>query len=217
MKLTVHTLPLGPLMTNCYLVVEDDSRKTLCIDPGAEPEVILAFVKEHSLHVEKIVLTHGHGDHIGAVASLKEAWNIPIKIHEEDAGMLTCADRNLSAFLGLNITAPDADRFLADGDTITFGTTTVTVLHTPGHTRGGISLYIEQTENPSLLFSGDTLFDHEVGRCDLPGGSLDILRKSVREKMFVLPEDTRVYPGHGPATMIGVEKRENPYVKDGIC
>jgi glyoxylase-like metal-dependent hydrolase (beta-lactamase superfamily II) len=200
-------------MTNCYLVVEDDSRKTLCIDPGAEPEVILSFVNEHNLQVEKILLTHGHGDHIGAVGPVKDAWNVPVKIHEEDAGMLTCSNRNLSAFLGVDITAPDADKFLADGDTVTFGSTNVTVLHTPGHTRGGVSFHIPQPGRPHLLFSGDTLFDHEVGRCDLPGGSLDVLRNSVREKMYVLPDDTIVYPGHGPATTIGVEKLENPYVR----
>jgi glyoxylase-like metal-dependent hydrolase (beta-lactamase superfamily II) len=213
MSLTVYTLQLGVLMTNCYLVVEDDSRKTLVIDPGAEPEVILSFVTEHGLQVEKILLTHGHGDHIGAVAPLKNAWHVPVKIHEEDAGMLTCSNKNLSAFLGVDITAPDADKFLADGDTVSFGSTDVTVLHTPGHTRGGVSFHIPQDGRPHLLFSGDTLFDHEVGRCDLPGGSLDVLRNSVREKMYVLPDDTLVYPGHGPATTIGIEKRENPYVR----
>lgn len=213
MSLTVHTLELGVLMTNCYLVVEDDSRRTLCIDPGAEPDMILSFVNEHALQVEKILLTHGHGDHIGAVGPLKEAWQVPVKIHEEDAGMLACSNRNLSAFLGVDITAPDADKFLADGDTVSFGSTDVTVLHTPGHTRGGVSFHIPRDGQPHLLFSGDTLFDHEVGRCDLPGGSLNVLRNSVREKLFMLPDDTIVFPGHGPSTTIGVEKWENPYVR----
>ena len=213
MHVKVHILQLGSLQTNCYLLSEATSGLTLCIDPGAEPETIRSFAEQQQLTVTCIALTHGHGDHIGAVATLKQRWQVPVRIHEQDAGMLGCSQQNLSAFVGQHITAPNADAFLRDGEQVTVGAMTVRVLHTPGHTPGGVCLFVPDGDDTPLLFSGDTLFNHEVGRCDLPGGSLDTLKQSVRDKLYCLPDETVVYPGHGPATTIAVEKAENPYVR----
>jgi len=213
MDVQVHILPLGSLQTNCYLVTETASAKTLCIDPGGKPDTVSDYAAGHRMSVECIVLTHGHGDHIGAVAPLKKLWQVPVRIHPADAAMLGCALQNLSAYVGEHVTAPNADAFLHDGELFSFGSTTVRVLHTPGHTPGGVCLFIADADAGPILFSGDTLFDHEVGRCDLPGGSLAVLENSVRDKLYCLPDETVVYPGHGPATTIGVEKHENPYVR----
>lgn len=211
--LTVYTLTLGPLETNCYLLAQTDSGAALCIDPAAEAHVIINAVSEHNLRVEAIALTHGHGDHIAAVSALRAGWEVPVWIHSEDAAMLTNSERNLSAMTGLSVTAPPADSLFEDGDSITFGGTSVSVLHTPGHTRGGVSFYVDRRlDGVPMLFSGDTLFCGGVGRYDLPGGSWETLQRSIREKLYTLPDDTVVYPGHGPATTIGREKRLNQYV-----
>jgi len=208
---TVITLALGSLETNCYVVAERATGAALCIDPGADAAAIARRVQQEGLTVQGIALTHGHGDHIGAVARLRKEWGVPVYIHHADADMLTSAARNLSTMLGAHIVTDAADSTVADADALTFGGTRVTVLHTPGHTPGGVCYFIAAT-TPPLLFSGDTLFRREVGRCDLPGGSWPALQQSVRGKLYVLPGATRVYPGHGPATTIDEEMRENPHV-----
>ena len=155
-----------------------------------------------------LVNTHGHLDHISGNAEVKARCNVPLYIHALDRPMLTDATRNLSAFTGEPVLSPDADQTLADGDTLTIGAETLTVLHTPGHTPGSVSFY-----QSGLLIAGDTLFCGGVGRTDLPGGSEADLLTSIRTKLYSLPDDTTVYSGHGPSTTIGEEKRTNPFVR----
>lgn len=209
---TVITLPVGGLETNCYVVAERASGAALCIDPGADAAGIARRAQRENMTVQGIALTHGHGDHIGAVARLRKEWNVPVYIHTADAAMLTSAARNLSVLLGAHIVTDAADATLEDDATLTFGGTSVRVLHTPGHTPGGVCYFIDAA-TPPLLFSGDTLFRREVGRCDLAGGSWPTLQRAIREKLYVLPGATRVFPGHGPATTIAEEMRENPHVR----
>ncbi|HHW15677.1 MAG TPA: MBL fold metallo-hydrolase [Firmicutes bacterium] len=204
----VQTLPVGVLATNCYLVHDPLSGEMLVIDPGAEPERLLSAIRESGARVVAIVNTHGHWDHIGANAAVKEATGAPLLIHAADAGWLTDSAANRSALRPLPpVASPSADRLLQEGEELPLGRHRLRVIHTPGHTAGGICLYL-----PGLLFSGDTLFAESVGRTDLPGGSWTALRSSIREKLFALPVETVVYPGHGPSTTIGDERSLNPYV-----
>jgi glyoxylase-like metal-dependent hydrolase (beta-lactamase superfamily II) len=177
------------------------------IDPGDEPQKILAQIKDGSKPVS-IVNTHGHPDHVGANAPLAQKFKLPIYIHQEDAGSLSPVRMSLAnVYTGLSAKASQPSHLLAGGEEIRFGNNFLKVIHTPGHTRGGICLYI-----PGHLFSGDTLFYEEVGRTDLPGGSDEALIKGIKEKLFILPPGTVVYPGHGPSTTIGHEKEYNPWV-----
>lgn len=199
---------LGPIMANCYILGCEDTREAVVIDPGDESDVILTTLASHQLTVKAIVNTHGHFDHVGANRRMKEATGAPLMIHPDDAPMLGDLSRAAGAF-GLSAeNSPDADRLLDEHDEIGFGKYTLTVLHTPGHSRGGICLYM-----PGYLFVGDTLFAGSIGRTDLPGGDYQTLIDSIKQKLLVLPEDTRVFPGHGPETTIGREKISNPFLR----
>ncbi len=200
-------LPVGPIEANCYIVF-DESKEALIIDPGAEGQKIFREIEKHGLKVKYIVNTHGHGDHIGANQKLKELTGASILIHELDAPMLTDGAKNLSIYLGKNISQPAADKLLKDGDVLEVGKMRFTVLHTPGHTRGGICLLGED-----VCFTGDTLFDGSIGRTDLPGGSYTELINSIKTKLFTLDDKIVVYPGHGPDTTIGREKGYNPFFR----
>lgn len=189
-EVQVQVLPVGVLATNCYLVNDPESGEILVIDPGAEPERVLEGIQALGGRVTAIVNTHGHWDHLGADEEVRRATGAPLMIHEADVHWLG-----------------RADRLLRGGEELPLGRHRVRVIHTPGHSEGGICLYL-----PGVLFSGDTLFAESVGRTDLPGGSLAALVASIREKLFRLPEETVVYPGHGPATTIGDERSLNPYV-----
>ncbi len=205
--LYVKGLVVSPYGTNCY-VVGAGGGEVIVIDPGGDPDVILRLIESDVLTVTAIVDTHGHGDHIGANADLKARFGCPVMIHEADAEFLTDPMLNLSAWLGEDtVVSPTADRLLQDGDEIAVGSVTFRVIHTGGHTPGGICLYTE-----GHLFAGDTLFAGSVGRTDFPGGSMEQLITGIRGKLLVLPDDTIVYPGHGPTTSIGTEKAGNPYL-----
>lgn len=205
--LQIITLPVGSLQANCYLMIDLDSKQTLIIDPGDDAEKIHEVIRDFVLKPVMIVNTHGHGDHIGANGEMKRRYEIPIAIHEDDAVMLTSAEANLSLFLGLNILSPPADIFYKDGDVQDFADNKIQILHTPGHSPGGISLYIDGN-----AITGDALFRHSIGRTDFPGASHEQLIQGIQEKLFTLPEETKVYPGHGPSTTIGEEKRNNPFL-----
>lgn len=205
--LYVRSLVVSPYGTNCYLV-GSEKPDAVVIDPGGDGDLILDAADAEGLRITAIVNTHGHGDHIGANADLKDRFGCPVLIHEADAGFLTDPEVNLSAWLGAEpVISPAADRLLHEGDEIEVGAAAFRVIHTAGHTPGGICLYTE-----GHLFAGDTLFAGSIGRTDFPGGSMDQLIRGIREKLLVLPDDTVVYPGHGPATTIGAEKTGNPYL-----
>lgn len=217
----IQKIPVGPLKVCCYIVVGKVSTDAMIIDPGADAEAIIAFLKKGHLTPKIIVLTHGHGDHIGANADLKKAFpDIQICVHEEDQDMLPYPAKNLSilsAFYGgPTVRSPLADRLLKDGDTITVDEHIFDVIHTPGHTPGGICLSNKKRENgkPPVLFSGDTLFKESIGRTDFPRSDQKKLIRAIRERLFVLEEETIVYPGHGPSTTILEEKKYNPFITE---
>jgi hydroxyacylglutathione hydrolase len=206
-RVQVKRFVLGRLATNCYLVRCQSSKEAIVIDPGGDVEPILNYIKQEGLNLRYIVNTHGHADHIQGNGELKAATGAKIIIHQEDAGMLDLPGKNLSRYTGEEFTSPQADCLVAEGDTITWGKESLQVLHTPGHTPGGISLV-----GDGIVFTGDTLFAGSVGRTDLPGGSMAKLLFSIKEKLLILPPDTKVLPGHGPETTIGSEKEHNPFL-----
>ena len=196
---------VGALETNCYLVYCETTRACAVVDPGADHEQIFLAIAEDELKPVVLVNTHGHVDHTGANRDVKEHFGTPIAIHAADNPMLGKIQQlELSLFLGAK-DSPVADRLLKDGDTIKIGAGELRVLHTPGHSPGSISLL-----GDGFVLSGDTLFNEGVGRTDLPGGSRPQLVKSIREKLMTLPDETLVFPGHGPHTTIGHERENNP-------
>ena len=203
------TLPVGDLQANCYLVGCEETKEAVVIDPGGSEEAVLRMIREAGVKVTAIVNTHAHCDHIGGNARIHEVTGAPIAIHESEATFLTDPALNGSAFFyATPMLSPPADRLLHDGDGIEIGKETLTVLHTPGHSPGGISLVLAD-----CVFTGDTLFRASIGRTDLPGGSYETLMHSIREGLMALDDGVRVYPGHGAASTIGWERRHNPWVK----
>ena len=206
-------LVVGMLATNCYVVGCPRTRQGMVIDPGGDAEIIGDRVEELGLTLAWIVDTHGHGDHIEAQRALKERFpEAQIAIHPDDADCLADPQRNLSVMLGVPYTSPPADRLLNDGDDLTVGALTFKVLHTPGHTRGGVSLFCQPDDGDPVVFCGDTLFDGSIGRTDFPGGSMSTLLASIRERLFTLPPRTVCYTGHGEPTTIEREMRDNPFL-----
>ncbi|MDD2421740.1 MAG: MBL fold metallo-hydrolase [Heliobacteriaceae bacterium] len=204
----IRWLETGMIGANCYLVMCPETKEAAIIDPGDEGGRIMRLVTKEQAKVVVIINTHGHADHIGANREVKEATQAPLLCHEDDAPMLLSPAKNLSLFTGHAIQGPAADRLLREGDTVKIGKTiTLEVLHTPGHTPGGISL-----KAPGVVFTGDTLFCGSIGRTDFPGGSFTNLIQSIKDKLLVLPDDTMVYSGHGPESTIGQERRTNPFL-----
>lgn len=207
MKIT--NLPSGALQVNTYLVVDEETNKGFIVDPGGYNPVLTKMVKEENIDIEYIIITHGHSDHICGVNEHKNDFpNAKIVAHEEEKAMLSDTDFNFSASFGMPYTV-EADIYVKDGDVLSFGNTELKIFHTPGHSPGGICIYAEK-EN--VLFSGDTLFRQSIGRTDFPGCSFNQLAESIHNKLFVLPDETQVFPGHMGPTEIGFEKRSNPFV-----
>jgi len=199
-------LVVGPLASNCYIIGSESNKEGMIIDPGDEAEVILSQVKDLGLEIRSIVLTHGHIDHIGALKEVKKATGAEVAIHTDEAKSLQ--GQSSSTLLGLSYPTPlPPDRLLQDGDSLDIGDLHFLVLHTPGHSPGGICPLGE-----GVVFSGDTLFNCGIGRTDLPGGNSSQLMNSIHTKLMVLPDSTIVYPGHGPETTIGAERRGNPFL-----
>ena len=202
---------VGELMVNAYIVAWQQSKEAIVVDPGGEAEMILERVRELDLNVISIVNTHGHGDHIGGNTELKEATGKPLIIGRHDAAMLTDPWKNMSAQFGMPVTSVPADRLLDEGDEVKIGDGGLKVFHTPGHSPGSIILV-----DDGFAIVGDLLFAGSIGRTDFPGGSLELLLRMVREKVFPLGDDCLVLPGHGPETTVGEEKRNNPFLKPGF-
>jgi hydroxyacylglutathione hydrolase len=199
---------VGALETNCYLVYCKKTLKCAVIDPGADPEKIFRVIGHKGLKPAILINTHGHVDHIGANQDIKDKFDIPLCIHAADSPMLeSVLQSELSFFLGAK-ESPPADKFLEEGEEIKIGNVSLSVLYTPGHSPGSVSLM-----GDGILFSGDTLFFGGVGRTDLPGGSWAELERSIREKIFTLPADTLVLTGHGPTTTVGQEMQFNPFIR----
>ena len=208
----IKTLPVGPLQANCYLPADDSGRAAI-IDPGGDPEEIFAVIEREGWTPVAAIDTHGHIDHIAANRAVVERYQIPLLIHREDAPGLSDPALNLSA-LGLGpLDSPPADRELEDGDDIPVGGLILKVIATPGHSPGGVSLLLESGEGPAVIFTGDTLFAGGVGRTDFPGGSLELLVSSIRDRLLVFPDDTVILPGHGGRSTIGEEKRFNCFIE----
>jgi hydroxyacylglutathione hydrolase len=207
----IHTIVSLPFEENTYVVWHAGGRDALVIDPGLEPDLILAFLKDENLKPAAILNTHGHADHIGGNAAMKHAYpGAPLIIGADEVKLLTDANANLSAPFGFPIVSPPADRLVREGDVIEAAGITLEVLDIPGHSPGHV-VYLVRGE-PCLVFGGDVLFREGVGRFDFPGSNGKLLFQGIREKLFPLPADTVVYPGHGPVTTVGHEKRANPFV-----
>ncbi len=206
----VKMLVVGPFATNCYIVGSSSTKQGMIIDPGAEAETILKTVQQMGLSISLIVLTHAHMDHVGALHSVKAKTNAEFAIHEAEKGFALSAPMRMLTSVGLTPfkSPPKPDRLLKDGDSIDIGDLHFEVLYTPGHSSGGISI-----SGHGVVFSGDTLFNFGIGRTDFPGCSHERLMKSIHEKLMVLPDETIVYPGHGPATTIGNERQWNPFLQ----
>jgi hydroxyacylglutathione hydrolase len=203
----IHKLAVGPIMANCFIVGCEESREAAVIDPGAEVPRILEAVEKAQLSVKVIINTHGHFDHVGGNRALKAHTGAPLLIHALDAPMLSRLAEMAGAFGMRSENSPPPDRMVEDGDIIAVGRLTLEVIHTPGHTPGGISLAA-----PGRVFVGDTLFQGSIGRTDFPGGDFDALLQSIRTRLFPLGDEVTVYTGHGPETVLGQEKRFNPFV-----
>lgn len=204
----LETLNLGMLATNCYILAAGPRSAAVVIDPAGEIKTIVSRLHKHELDCVGVLVTHGHVDHMAGAGPLSDAAGAPVFIHKADAGALASPRTRLVGLAGgVMATRPRQVQYLDEGDRVEVGEIALDVLHTPGHTLGGISFYL-----PGYLFCGDLIFQGSIGRTDLKGGSLQALLRSVREKVWDMPDDTRILPGHGPATTLGEEKRSNPFL-----
>jgi hydroxyacylglutathione hydrolase len=202
----IHTLVVGQLQTNCYIIVSQGH--ALIVDPGDEPERVLRFIRDLKATPTHIVATHTHFDHVLGVDGVRKAIKTQFLIHPDDLPMLQSMQSRVRQFMGFEVPPPPkVDGYLKDGDLLRVGDETVRVIHTPGHSPGSVSLY-----GTGYVLTGDALFNQSIGRTDLPGGDLNTLLRSIKEKLFKLDDETVVYPGHGPETTIGDEKLANPFV-----
>lgn len=209
----LKTLVVGRLGTNCYLVGCDQTRQAVAIDPGGEAHAILTAAQDEGLTIGQIVLTHFHFDHNEGVADLQRATGASLALHRADAPLLAHPPAIFRLYSPATAERLTVDRQLEEDDAITVGALTLSVLHTPGHSPGGISLWQAEAQ---AVFCGDTLFYEGLGRTDFPGCNHATLVRSIVQRLLTLPDETRVYPGHGPATTIGHERRRNPWLRGQV-
>ena len=211
-KLIHEIIPVGWLQCNCSVVGDPATREAIVIDPGDEVERILAAIAMHGLKIRAILNTHAHIDHVGGLRKMKELTGAPVMMHPEDLELYRHLDTQ-AKWIGMKTPeSVEVDQFLREGDAVRWGSYEGRVMHTCGHTPGSICLHVPNATQPGLLFAGDTLFAGSIGRTDLWGGSFDDIMRSIHQKLLALPDDTVVYPGHGPATAIGQERQSNPFL-----
>lgn len=204
----IITLPLGPIQTNCYVIADEASRQAVVIDPGGEPDRVMAALNKHGLTLAAIWLTHAHFDHIGAVPGLMARFSVPLALHPAERALY--AQGGGARLFGFNLPPmPEPTLWLAHGQTLHVGAVPVEVRFVPGHTPGHVAFYAPAWQ---AVFGGDVLFQGGVGRTDLPGGDFAVLAHSIRTQLYTLPPATTVYPGHGDPTTIGEEQADNPFV-----
>ena len=212
MTIQIHTIESAPFAENSYVVWRDGGAEAFVVDPGFEPDAILDFLTSRGLTLVAVVNTHGHVDHIAGNGAMKRAFPAaPVVIGPGDAAMLTDAVLNLSGGYGMPVTSPPADRLAKEGETLSFAGIDLEVFDAPGHSPGHV-VYLIRATTPFTVIGGDVLFRGGVGRCDFPGGDFSLLRSHIERVLWPLPADTVVYPGHGPVTTTGYEKRTNPFL-----
>ena len=213
----IHEIqPVGMLACNCSILGDEGTGEAIVIDPGDEVEQILAVLKKHKLKAKYILNTHAHFDHVGNCRELKETTGAEIWLHKADLPIYESAPRQaaLFAMYGVKpIRMTAVDQFMQDADGVQVGKIAAQVIHTPGHTPGSLSLHVPRS-NSDVLFAGDTLFNGSIGRTDLPGGDFHQILKSIKDRLFAFDDETEVWPGHGPKTTIGWERRTNPFLQD---
>ena len=206
-QIEIKSMTLGMVATNCYLIINKENKEALLVDPADNALRISNVIEENGCTLKAILLTHGHFDHIMALNDLKKRYNVPVYAHEEEEDVLKQSSLNLSGSIG-QIYTTQADVYVKDGEHLKLAGLDVIVLYTPGHTKGGVCYYFPEEK---VLMSGDTLFHCSIGRTDFPTGSMSQLVRSVKEQLFVLPDDVQVYPGHDSVTSMGYEKQCNPF------
>ena len=204
----IERFVIGPIGTNCYIVINEETKECFVTDPAACPPELVSHIRSTGLKVQAVLLTHGHFDHIMGIDDFVREFPVPVYAHEAEKELLENAQLNSSAMYGMGYTYSGAE-YLKDGQVLTIAGFEIHVIYTPGHTAGGCCYYIPAEH---VLISGDTLFHASIGRTDLPTGSSSQLVRSVRGKLMVLPEETKVYPMHMEETTIGYEKKYNPFV-----